>query len=46
VTAGCTIEIAGAPDAELNGVCTVRSLRHRFAKRGGFVTTIDFGRAP
>jgi phage protein D len=46
LTAGCTIEIAGAPDAELNGVCTVRTLRHRFAKRGGFVTTIDFGRAP
>ena len=46
VTAGCTVEIAGAPDAELNGVCTVRTLRHRFAKRGGFVTTIDFGRAP
>jgi phage protein D len=46
LTAGCTIEIAGAPDADLNGVCTVRALRHRFAKRGGFVTTIDFGRAP
>lgn len=46
VTAGSTIEITGAPDAELNGVCGVRSLRHRFAKRGGFVTTIDFGRAP
>jgi phage protein D len=46
VTAGCTIEIAGAPEPELNGVCTVRTLRHRFAKRGGFVTTIDFGRAP
>lgn len=46
VAAGSTIEIAGAPDRELNGVCTVRTLRHRFAKRGGFVTTIDFGRAP
>lgn len=46
VIPGSSIEIKRAPDAALNGVRTVRVVRHRFAKSAGFVTTIDFGRAP
>lgn len=44
VRPGDPIELAGAADPALNGVWRVRALRHRFAKREGFTTTIDFGR--
>jgi phage protein D len=44
VTVGGAIEITGTPGDTLNGICTVRALRHRYAKRAGFVTTIDFAR--
>jgi phage protein D len=46
VAPGGAVEITGAPDSALNGVRAVRSVRHRYAKRSGFTTTIDFGRAP
>ena len=46
VVPGAAVEFKKAPDASLNGVRTVRTVRHRFAKSGGFVTTIDFGGAP
>lgn len=46
IVPGSSVEIKQAPDAALNGVRTVGVVRHRFAKGAGFVTTIDFGKAP
>lgn len=45
VAAGSTIEIAGAPQQALNGVCLVDRVVHRFAKSGGFTTRIFFRQA-
>ena len=42
VTAGSTIEIAGAPQDALNGTCLVERVQHRFSKRGGFTSLIFF----
>ncbi len=42
VTPGSTIEIAGAPQATLNGICVVERVRHRFNKREGFTSLIHF----
>jgi len=45
VTAGSTIEIAGAPQEALNGKFLVRWVRHRLAKREGFTTRIAFSKS-
>lgn len=45
VTAGSTIEIAGAPQDALNGKFLVRWVRHRLAKREGFTTRIVFSKS-
>ena len=45
VTAGSTIEIAGAPQEALIGRFLVRWLRHRLDKQGGFTTRIAFSQA-
>jgi hypothetical protein len=42
VTVGSAIEIAGAPQSELNGLCLVRHLRHHYDKQQGFTTRILF----
>jgi phage protein D len=42
VTVGSAIEIADAPQSELNGLCLVRHLRHHFDKQRGFTTRILF----
>jgi hypothetical protein len=44
VVVGCAIEIADAPQTELNGSCLVRRVSHRLSKREGFTTLIDFSR--
>jgi phage protein D len=46
VTAGSTIEIDGAPQDALNGTFLVRWVRHRLAKREGFITRLAFGGSP
>jgi phage protein D len=42
VTFGSAIEITGAPQSALNGVCLVERVRHRFNKREGFTSRIYF----
>jgi phage protein D len=42
VAVGSTIEIAGAPQPALNGVCVVDRVVHRFGKGQGFTTRIAF----
>lgn len=41
IRAGSKIEIAGVPQAELNGTAIVESVRHRFSKDQGFITEIS-----
>jgi hypothetical protein len=45
VTVGSTIQIAAAPEPELNGPFLARELQHRFSKRGGFTTLVVFSKA-
>lgn len=40
IRAGSKIEIAGVPQAELNGTAIVESVRHHFSKDNGFVSEI------
>lgn len=42
VAVGTTVEITGAPEDVLNGKFMARRVRHRFTKREGFTTLIDF----
>ena len=42
---GSAVEIAGAPQDALNGLCLVRQVKHRFTKRTGFTTLIVFSKA-
>jgi phage protein D len=43
VVVGSAVEISDAPQDALNGLFAVRRVRHRFSKRGGFVTWLCFG---
>jgi phage protein D len=45
VTVGSAIELTDAPQDCLNGPFLVRRVRHRFSKREGFTSRIDFSRA-
>ena len=45
VVMGSAIEISDTPQDALNGLFLVRRVRHRFSKRGGFITLISFGSA-
>lgn len=40
IRAGCKIEIADAPLADLNGTAIVRAARHHYSKHGGFTSEI------
>lgn len=42
VQLGDAIEIMGVPKPELNGLFKVVSVRHRYSKQRGFVTTVGF----
>lgn len=42
VQLGDAIEIKGVPKPELNGLFKVVSVRHRYSKQRGFVTTVGF----
>jgi phage protein D len=42
VVVGSAVEVVDAPQNALNGQYLVRGIRHRFSKRGGFTTLIQF----
>ena len=42
VVVGSAIEIADAPQDELNGLCLTRWVQHRYSKDGGFTTCVAF----
>ncbi|MBV9773310.1 MAG: hypothetical protein JO040_05140 [Gemmatimonadetes bacterium] len=42
VTVGSTVAVSDAPQDALNGSFLVRRVRHRFSKREGFTTLVDF----
>jgi phage protein D len=42
VVVGSAVEVVDAPRDTLNGLFLVRRVRHRFSKRGGFITLIGF----
>jgi len=42
VAVGGTVEVTDAPDDALNGSWMARRVRHRYAKREGFTTRVDF----
>jgi hypothetical protein len=44
VAVGRAIEIAGAPQANLNGTYMVRGVRHQYSKENGFTTVVHFSR--
>ncbi|GAK58617.1 hypothetical protein U27_05591 [Candidatus Vecturithrix granuli] len=44
VTVASAIEIVDAPQEVLNGLCPVHRVRHRFSKREGFTTLIEFSK--
>ena len=42
VVVGSAIEISDAPQDELNGLCLVRRVQHRYSKDAGFTTLVVF----
>lgn len=45
VVVGSTIEIADAPNDNLNGMCMVCWVRHQYSKQQGYISVIDFSKS-
>lgn len=45
VVVGSSIEIADAPDDNLNGTCMVCWMRHHYSKQQGYISVIDFSKS-